>query len=148
MHGTKGKGPVWGVFPLHHVELGGSDALHVPAGMVLHRWISLSPPLLSNWTVDVAILSGRVFYQSPAVWFSDTTLQEQWRTLDFPSRPLKKKLQENEENAFAAKKVALQRTAADREEHTPVTFALENSWSATLRKDKRYYITNRSLSLT
>ena len=35
-------------------------------------------------------LAGRVFYQSPATWFSDTTLQEQWRTFDFPSRMLRR----------------------------------------------------------
>ena len=84
--------------------------------------------MFSHWIVNADTLAGRVFYQSPATWFSDTTLQEQWRTLDFLSQTLRRNLPQQDIAAFAAKGVELRQAAA-----------------ATLNDDKRYYINNKSL---
>lgn len=104
--------------------------------------------MFSHWTVNTDTLAGRVFYQSPATWFSDAMLQEQWRTFDFPSRMLRRNPPQEDIDAFAAKGAALRQSAAEQEQHTPVSHALDNSWSATLRADKRYYLENTSLRLT
>ena len=61
--------------------------------------------MFSHWIVNADTLAGRVFYQSPAIWFSDTTLQEQWRTLDFPSGTLRRNLPQQDIAVFEAKEV-------------------------------------------
>ena len=96
-----------------------------------------------------ATLSGRVLYESHALWFSHATSQEQWRTLVFPSRTLRKNLPERKGPLLQRGKRCCDgpRAATDPEEHTPVIFVLENNWSTTLREDERYYINNRTLRL-
>ena len=76
-------------------------------------------PMFDHWTVDAAMLSGRIFFPQPAIWFSNTTLQDQWRLLDFPSRPLKKKPTSDDLDTFAAAKTELRSVAATAQAKAP-----------------------------
>ena len=104
--------------------------------------------MFSHWVVNLDALAGRVLYQSPANYFPDTALQEHWRTFDFPSRMMRRRPTKEDKDAFPAKCAELRRSAAEQEQRTPVSYALENSWTATLRADKRYYLDNTSLRTT
>ena len=93
-------------------------------------------------------VSRKSLFQSPANYFSDTALQEHWRTFDFPSRRIRRRPPQDDVDAFVAKCTELRRSAAEQEQLTPASYVLENSWTATLRADKRYYLDNTLLRTT
>ena len=104
--------------------------------------------MFSHWSVDLAMLADRVIFQQPANYFSDIALQEHWRDLDFPSRRLRRRPTKADVAAFASTCAELRRSAAEQEQRTPVSFALENSWTATMKADKRFYQDNKQLCMT
>ena len=104
--------------------------------------------MFSHWSVNLETLPSRVMFQQPANYFSDAALQEHWRDLDFPSRRLRRRPPQADVDAFAAKCAELRRSAAEREQQTPVSFALENSWTAAVKADKRFYQDNTLLRTT
>jgi hypothetical protein len=87
-------------------------------------------------------------FQQPANYFSDAALQEHWRDLDFPSRKLRRRPTQGDLAEFKSKKADLRRTAAAQEQLTPVSFALENSWTDTVQDDKAFYHNNAVLRTT
>ena len=69
-----------------------ANRLQRPAGMV-----NLLICCIDDRNIDICSLIGLFFsrtglLQSPTTWFSDTTFQEQWRTLDFLSGTLRRNL--------------------------------------------------------
>jgi len=93
-------------------------------------------------------LADRAMFQQPANYFSDAALQEHWRDLDFPSRKLRRRPTQVDLAEFKARKADLRRTAAAQEQLTPVSFALENSWTETVQDDKTFYHNNTVLRMT
>ena len=84
--------------------------------------------MFTHWAVDRTMLSGRIFFPQPAVWFSNTTLQDQWKLLHFPRRVLKRKPTRTELATFVAAKTALMRVAVDAEAPVPVRVAESSTY--------------------
>ena len=58
----------------------------------------------------------------------------------FPSRGVCKRPPRPDVEEFQGKCNVLRRLAADQERNNPVSFAIENSWTATLKSDKQHYL--------
>lgn len=75
----------------------------------------------------------------PPVWLSNAAIQQQWRELNFPSWPFKKKPTQRDIDDFAALKPQLLQSAANTETDSPAIFVLDNMWQMLLTEDKRRY---------
>jgi len=72
---------------------------------------------------------------------SNAAIQQQWRKLNFPSRPFKKKPTQRDIDDFAALKPQLLQSAANAETDSPAIFVLvlDHMWQTLLTEDKRLY---------
>ena len=93
--------------------------------------------MFSHWEVSYDKFTSRVLYQLPAHYAPAATLQQHVQNRDFPSR---REPPRNDIDEFKAKCSELRRLAAAQEQNNPVSFAFDNSWSATLRSDKHHYL--------
>ena len=59
--------------------------------------------------------------------------EDDWRTFGFPSRMLRRRVSQEDVDAFTAKCDALRQSATEQEQRIVVSCALENSWTVTLR---------------
>ena len=96
--------------------------------------------MFSHWEVSYDKLTSRVLYQLPAHYAPAATLQQHVQNRDFPSRRVRKKPPRSDIDEFKAKCSELRRLATAQELNNPVSFALDNSWSATLKSDKHHYL--------
>ena len=92
--------------------------------------------MFSHWEISYDKFTSRVLYQLPAHYAPAATLQNR----DFPSRRVRKKPPRGDIDEFKAKCSELRRLATTQELNNPVSFALENSWTATLKSDKHHYL--------
>ena len=125
----------------HHTK-----SLHQFAGL-LRQQLGHSH-MFSQWSVNPEALASRVLFQQPANYFSEAALQGHWRALEFPSRKIRRRPPQPDVDAFVASCAELRRSAAEQEQQTPVSYALANNWTATLKADKRYYQENTVLRTT
>jgi hypothetical protein len=70
------------------------------------------------------------------------------REREFPDRRLRKKTPETDRVAFQAKCNELRLRAAEQERLNPVSFAIGNSWTDTLRADKQHYLEYTTRGMT
>ena len=96
--------------------------------------------MFSHWEVSYDKFSSRVLYQLPAHYLPTATLQQHVQNRDFPSRRVRKKPPRSDIDEFKAKCSELRRLATAQEIHNPVSFALNNSWTDTLKSDKHHYL--------
>ena len=76
------------------------------------------------------------------------TLQQNVQDRDFPSRRVRKKPPQADIDEFKAKCRELRRFATTQEPSNPVSFALENSWTTTLKSDKLHFLEHTTLRMT
>ena len=98
--------------------------------------------MFSHWEINYEKFASRVLYQLPAHYAPEATLQQNVQNRDFPSRRVRKKPPQGDIDEFKAKCSELRRLATTQELENPVSFALENCWTATLKSDKLYITWN------
>ena len=96
--------------------------------------------MFSSWEINYDKFTSRVLYQLPAHYAPEATLRQHVQTRDFPSRRVRKRPPQGDVAEFKAKCTELRRLATIQEAANPVSFALENSWTATLKSDKHHYL--------
>ena len=84
----------------------------------------------------------------PAHCVPEATLQQNVQDRDFPSRRVRKKPPQADIDEFKAKCRELRRFATAQELSNPVSFALENSWTTTLKSDKLHFLEHTTLRMT
>ena len=89
--------------------------------------------MFSHWEINRVRLASRVLFQRPAHYVPGATLMQHVREREFPDRRLRKKTPETDRVAFQAKCNELRLHAAGQERLNPVSFAIGNSWTDTLR---------------
>ena len=104
--------------------------------------------MFSHWEINHEKFASRVLYQLPAHYVPEATLQQNVQDRDFPSRRVRKKPPQADIDEFKAKCRKLQRFATAQELSNPVSFALENSWTATLKSDKLHFLEHTTLRMT
>ena len=94
--------------------------------------------MFSHWEINYNYekFVSRVLYQLPAHYAPEATLQQNVQNRDFPSRRVRKKPPQGDIDEFKAKCGELRRLATTQELENPVSFALENCWTVTLKSDK------------
>ena len=93
-------------------------------------------------------VASRVLFQRPAHYVPGATLRQHVQGRVFSVRRLRRKTQETDRVAFQAKCNELRLHAAGEERTYPVSFAIGNSWTDTLRADKQHYLEYTTWSLT
>ena len=88
--------------------------------------------MFTHWEVNRTRLTSRVLFQRPAQYVPEATLRQHVQ----------------ERVAFQAKCNELRLHAAGEERINPVSFAIGNSWTDTLRADKQHYLEYTTRSLT
>ena len=78
--------------------------------------------------------------QLPAHYAPEATLQQHVQNQDFPSRRVRKKPPRGD--------IDKRRLATTQELNNPVSFALENSWTVTLKSDKHHHLEQITRSMT
>ena len=96
--------------------------------------------MFSHWEINHEKFASRVLYQLPAHYAPEATLQQHVQNREFPSRRVRKKPPQADIDELKAKCRELQPLATTQELGNPVSFALENSWTATLKSDKHHYL--------
>ena len=104
--------------------------------------------MFSHWEINRIRLASRVLFQRPAHYVPEATLMQHVREREFPDRRLRRKTQETDRVAFQAKCNELRLHAAGQERLNPVSFAIGNSWTDTLRADKQHYLEYTTRSMT
>ena len=104
--------------------------------------------MFSHWEINHEKFASRVLYQLPAHYVPEATLQQNLQDRDFPSRRVRKKPPQADVDEFKAKCRELRRLATAQELSNPVSFALENSWTATLKSDKQHFLEHTTLRMT
>ena len=104
--------------------------------------------MFSHWEISYDKFMSRVLYQLPAHYAPAATLQQHVQNRDFPSRRVRKKPPQRDIDEFKAKCSELRRLATTQEAANPVSFALENSWTVTLKSDKHHYLEHITRRMT
>ena len=104
--------------------------------------------MFSHWEINYDKFASRVLYHLPAHYVPEATLQQNVQDRDFPSRRVRKKPPQADIDEFKAKCRELQRFATTQELDNPVSFALENSWTTTLKSDKLHFLEHTTLRMT
>ena len=104
--------------------------------------------MFSHWEINHEKFASRVLYQLPAHYVPEATLQQNVQDRDFPSRRVRKKPPQADIDEFKAKCRELRRFATAQELSNPVSFALENSWTTTLKSDKLHFLEHTTLRMT
>ena len=104
--------------------------------------------MFTHWEVNRIRLASRVLFQRPAHYVPEATLRQHVQERVFPDRRLRRKTQETDRVAFQAKCNELRLHAAGEERLNPVSFAIGNSWTDTLRSDKQHYLEYTTRSMT
>ena len=104
--------------------------------------------MFSHWEINHEKFASRVLYQLPAHYVPEATLQQNVQDRDFPSRRVRKKPPQADVDEFKAKCSELRRLATAQELSNPVSFALENSWTTTLKSDKQHFLEHTTLRMT
>jgi len=104
--------------------------------------------MFSSWEINYAKFTSRVLFQLPAHYGFEATLRQHVQTREFPSRRVRKRPPLGDVNEFKAKCAELRRLATIQEAASPVSFALENSWTATLKSDKHNYLERLTRRMT
>ena len=104
--------------------------------------------MFSHWEINRIRLASRVLFQRPAHYAPEATLMQHVREREFPDRRLRKKTPETDRVAFQAKCNELRLHAAEQERLNPVSFAIGNSWTDTLRADKQHYLEYTARGMT
>ena len=104
--------------------------------------------MFSHWEINHEKFASRVLYQLPAHYVPEATLQQNVQNRDFPRRRVRKKPPQADIDEFKAKCRELQRFATTQELDNPVSFALENSWTTTLKSDKLHFLEHTTLRMT
>ena len=104
--------------------------------------------MFSRWEINYDKFTSRVLYQLPAHYAPEATLRQHVQTRDFPSRRVRKRPPQGDVDEFKAKCIELRRLATIQEAANPVSFALENSWTATLKSDKHHYLEHITRRMT
>ena len=104
--------------------------------------------MFSSWEIHYNKFTSRVLYQLPAHYAPEATLRQHVQTREFPSRRVRKRPPQNDVTEFKAKCAELRRLATIQEAASPVSFALENSWTATLKSDKHHYLEHITRRMT
>ena len=104
--------------------------------------------MFSHWDIHRGKFASRVLFQRPAHYVPEATLVQNVREREFPDRKVRKKAPSGDIAEFQGKCSELQRLAADQERTNPVSFAIENSWTATLKSDKQHYLEYTLRSMT
>ena len=104
--------------------------------------------MFSRWEINYDKFTSRVLYQLPAHYLPEATLRQHVQTRDFPSRRVRKRPPQADVAEFKAKCIELRRLATIQEAANPVSFALENSWTDTLKSDKHHYLEHLTRRMT
>ena len=104
--------------------------------------------MFSRWEINYDKFTSRVLYQLPAHYLPEATLRQHVQTRDFPSRRVRKRPPQADVAEFKAKCIELRRLATIQEAANPVSFALENSWTDTLKSDKHHYLERLTRRMT
>ena len=104
--------------------------------------------MFSHWEINHDKFASRVLFQQPPTYVPDATLVQNLRERDFPTRRVRKRPPRTDVEEFQRKCNELRRLAADQELNHPVSFAIGNSWIATLRDDKQHYLGYTTRSMT
>ena len=96
------------------------------------------PPYVLS--LDNEKFASRVLCQLPAHYVPEARLQQNVQDRDFPSRRVRKKPPQADVDEFKAKCSELRRLATAQELSNPVSFALENSETTTLKSDKQHFL--------
>ena len=104
--------------------------------------------MFSRWEINYDKFTSRVLYQLPAHYLPEATLRQHVQTREFPSRRVRKRPPQADVAEFKAKCIELRRLATIQEAANPVSFALENSWTDTLKSDKHHYLERLTRRMT
>ena len=104
--------------------------------------------MFSRWEVNYDKFTSRVLYQLPAHYLPEATLRQHVLSRDFPSRRVRKRPPQEDVAEFQRKCTELRRLATIQEVAHPVSFALANSWTATLKADKHHYLEHLTRRMT
>jgi hypothetical protein len=104
--------------------------------------------MFSRWEINYDKFTSRVLYQLPAHYLPAATLRQHVQTRDFPSRRVRKRPPQADVSEFKDQCIELRRLATTQEAANPVSFALENSWTATLKSDKHHYLERLTRRMT
>ena len=96
--------------------------------------------MFSHWEINRIRFASRVLFQRPAHYAPEATLMQHVQAREFPSRRLRKRTPDDDQVAFRDKCNELRLRAEEQEALHPVSFAIGNSWNATLRSDKQHYL--------
>ena len=130
----------------------GAFSTHVPKD--LHQFVDQSNKqmnhrhMFSHWEICYGKFMSRVLHQLPAHYAPEATLRQHVQNRDFPSRRVRKRPSQCDIDEFKAKCIELRRLATIQEAANPVSFALENSWTATLKSDKHHYLEHITRRMT
>ena len=104
--------------------------------------------MFSHWDINRTRFASRVLFQRPAHYVPEAALMQHVQAREFPDRRLRKKTQEADRVAFQVKCNDLRLRAAEQEVLNPVSFAIGNSWTDTLRADKQHYLEYTTRGMT
>ena len=104
--------------------------------------------MFPRWDIIYDKFTSRVLYQLPAHYLPEATLRQYVRTRDFPSRRVRKRPPQEDVAEFQRKCTELRRLATIQEVANPVSFALANSWTDTLKADKHHYLEHLTRCMT
>ena len=104
--------------------------------------------MFSRWEINYDKFTSRVLYQLSAHYLPEATLRQHVQTRDFPSRRVRKRPPQADVVEFKAKCIELRRLATIQEAANPVSLALENSWTDTLKSDKLHYLERLTRRMT
>ena len=104
--------------------------------------------MFSRWEINYDKFTSRVLYQLPAHYLPEATLRQHVRIRDFPSRRVRKRPPQDDVVEFKAKCTELRRLATIQEAANPVSFALANSWTDTLKADKHHHLEHLTRRMT
>ena len=104
--------------------------------------------MFADWEISHDQMASRVLFQQPPHYVTEATLQHQLRTRDFPDRKTRRRPTQADVDEFKMNCTELKTAAAAQEHRTPISYALNNFWAATLRSDKQHYQNTSSLRMT
>ena len=104
--------------------------------------------MFTHWEVSRGKLASRVLFQRPAHYLPETILQQHVRERTFPDRKLRRRAPDTDVVTFQTKCNELRLLAVRAERANPVSFAIGNSWSDTLRADKEHHLEYTTRSQT
>ena len=103
------------------------------AKQMQHRHMFLSS------RIDHGKFTNRVLFHQPPNYIAKAALMQNLRDKEFPDRRVRKTAPRQDVENFHSKCEELRQRAAGQEQAQPVSFAICNSWTDTLKADKAHY---------